>query len=118
MNEQEAAKLASRIKHEAWHQVKVKRGKTNGRFTFHIFDTQARDRRRASTTIYTVGEWLAHPLNLLNKPRAQREEGLDEYIDRFTKHSANLQVLMGSLNERAVELAAKVANFDLRKPTE
>lgn len=113
MTVQESIKFAERIKREAWHQVKVKRGMTNGRFTFHIIDTQAKDTRTASTTIYTVGEWMAHPLNLLNKPQTKREEGLDEYITRFTHHTASIQASVGRLTEAAVEAASKMAELDL-----
>jgi len=80
LNALEHKQLLERIPREAWHQVKVKPGRTNGRLCVHIRDTQPKDQRRASTTIYSLGEWLVHPLNKLNKPSAKREQSLDEYI--------------------------------------
>ena len=112
MNNREAAKFADRIKRQAWHQVRVKRGKTNGAHTFHIVDLEAKDKRRASTTIYTVADWLVHPLNKLNKPQEKRDQTLDEYVKTFTQETARMQALMGRLSEDAIGVAAAMANLN------
>lgn len=65
MTAREQTHLMRAIPKEAWRQVKVKRGRTNGRLTVHIIDVDG----RSSTTIFTVGEWLAHPLRYNNRPR-------------------------------------------------
>ncbi len=112
MNEREAAKFAQTIKRQAWHQVKVKRGKTNGKHTFHIIDTEAKDTRLASTTIYTVADWLVHPLNSINKPQTKKplEDGdLAQFTREFTSFTAGLQATMGRLTEAAVAAAASTA---------
>lgn len=70
MTPREQAHLVHAIPKEAWHQVRVKRGQTNGRLTVHVIDLD----ERTSTTIYTVGEWMAHPLNRSNRPSKRRQE--------------------------------------------
>lgn len=70
MTEREQAHLMRAIPKEAWRQVKVKRGRTNGEAVIHIRDVDG----RASTTIATVGEWLAHPLRYNNRPSKRRQE--------------------------------------------
>jgi len=106
MTKLEQEQLLARIPREAWHQIKVKPGCTNGRFCVHIRDTQPRDRSRASTTIYTMGEWLVHPLNKLNKPSAKREQTLDEYVKTFTQETARIQAVSGYLTPDDVATAA------------
>jgi type 1 glutamine amidotransferase len=119
MNDREAAKFASTIKKQAWHQVRVKRGRTNGQHCFHIFDTEAKDRRRASTTIYTEGEWLVHPLNSINRPtRKSDERALEDWTNEFTSFTAGLQATMGRLTETAVAAAAKMADFKVGRDPE
>lgn len=120
MNDYEAAKLASTIRKQAWHQVRVKVGRTNGRHTFHIFDTQANDRRCASTTIYTEGEWIVHPLNSINKPTQKRsdDERLAEYGREFTHITAGIQASLGRLTEAAIAAAAAMADYKVVHETE
>lgn len=114
MNDREAAKFASTIKKQAWHQVRVKIGRTNGQHTFHIYDTQAKDRRRASTTIYNEGDWLVHPLNSVNKPtvRKRDEEALAEFGREFTSITAGIQATLGRLTEATIEAAAHMATIN------
>lgn len=109
MNDREAAKLASTIKKQAWHQVRVKVGRTNGQPCFHIYDTQADDRRRASTTIYTEGEWLVHPLNSINRPAKKPDRTLEDFTNEFTSFTAGFQATMGRLTEVAIAAASKAA---------
>lgn len=116
MNDREAAKLASTIKKQAWHQVRVKVGRTNGRHTFNIYDTQANDRRRASTTIYTEGEWLIHPLNSINKPTKKPDKALEDFTNEFTSFTAGFQASVGRLTEVAIAAASMEAA--LRVPLE
>ncbi len=118
MNDREAAKFASTIKKQAWHQVRVKVGRTNGKPTFHIYDTQAKDRRRASTTIYTEGDWLVHPLNSINKPTQKKEQTLDEYIGEFTSLTAGIQASMGRVTEAAIAAASKLADVKVGRNPE
>lgn len=108
MNDREAQQFAQKIKKQAWHQVRVRVGRTNGMHTFHITDTQAADKSRASTTIYNEGEWLIHPLNSINRP-TKRDEGLAEYVHEFTDLTAGIQASFGRLTEAAVSAAAKAA---------
>lgn len=110
MNKTEHRQLLTRIPREAWHQVKVKAGCTNGRLCIHIRDTQPKNRRRASTTIYTMGEWLVHPLNKLNKPTAKREQSLDEYVKTFVQETARIQAVSGRLTPDNVAAATDLAN--------
>lgn len=103
MTEQEARKLAERIPKEAWHQVRTKRGHTNGKPTIHVIDTQG----KTSETIYTEGEWLVHPLNKRNKPSRKREDDdLATVAKRFTRLTAQMQATMGRLGAAALEAAA------------
>lgn len=114
MNEREAAKFASTIKKQAWHQVRVKIGRTNGQPCFHIYDTQPKDRSRASTTIYTEGEWLVHPLNSINKPteRKRDQEALVEFGREFSSITAGIQATLGRLTEATIEAAAHMATMN------
>jgi hypothetical protein len=118
MNEREAAKFAATIKKQAWHQVRVKIGRTNGKPTFHIFDTQAKDTRLASTTIYTEGEWLVHPLNSINRPTKKPDKALDDFTNEFVSFTAGFQASMGRLTEAAVAAAAKMADYRVGHETE
>lgn len=69
--EKEARRLARHIPKEALHQVKTRVGQTNGRWCIHVIDTEAADSRKASTTLYEAGEWLAHPLHKISRERAE-----------------------------------------------
>lgn len=110
MNDREARQLAARVPKEAWHQVRVKIGRTNGRPTLHITDTEAKDRSRASTTIYSEGEWLIHPLNHRNKPSKRRENvDLAGIQESFTKVTAAFQALTGQMTTTAVAMAGIAA---------
>ena len=103
MTDQDARKLAARIPKEAWHQVRTKLGRTNGKPTIHIIDTQT----KKSTTIYTEGEWLVHDLNKRNKPSKKREDvDLAETAKTFTRLTAQMQASFGRLTEAAVAAAA------------
>src|SRR5688572_32397418 len=98
MTTQEADKLAARIPKEAWHPVYTKRGTTNGKPTIHIIDKQKKD----STTIYSEGEWLVHPLNKRNRPSKQREDfNLVETVTRFTRLTSQLQAAFVRVGQAA-----------------
>jgi hypothetical protein len=88
-------------------------GQTNGRFVIHITDKSPPDKSRASTTIYSAGDWLGHPLNKLNTPskRKQETEGIDGFIEKFTKHTAALNTAMGHLSSKAVKAAAAMTDL-------
>ncbi len=104
MNDLEAQQLAARIPKEAWNQVRTKLGRTNGMPTIHIIDKQ----RKCSTTIFTEGEWLVHPLNKRNKASKKRVEDVDlaETTKAFTRLTSQTQALFGRLTEAAVATAA------------
>ena len=112
MTDQEAHKLATRIPKEAWHPVRTKLGRTNGKPTIHIIDKQTKQ----STTIYTEGEWLVHDLNKRNKPSKKRVEEVDlvETTKNFTRLTARMQAAFGRLTEAAVGAAA--AGKELSQP--
>lgn len=69
--------FATKIRKDSWHRLKTKVGETNGQTVVHIIDLEADDKRVASTTVATMGQWLVHPLNRLQKPRkGQTQYGL------------------------------------------
>lgn len=68
MTDQEARNLAQRIPKESIRNASAKVGRTNGRPCIHVRDLDPADKSRSSDTIYTEGEWLAHPLNKRNRP--------------------------------------------------
>lgn len=107
------ANLVRRIRTEAARGAYIKLGKTNGRLTIHITDKNPPDKSRATTTIYSESDWLAHPLNKLNQPsrrKREQDEAL-ESIKNFTENTAALNVAMGHLTPAAVAAAAAMANL-------